>query len=80
MDQETQAEAKKVEKLLDEIKENTTIRPTRNFMNGVLQGAGIVVGTIVGIALIGWLLSIFGVIPGFNIIVNNLTDILKNRY
>ena len=80
MDQDAQKEARKVEELLSEIKANTSNKPTRNFINGFLQGAGIVVGTIVGIALIGWLLSIFGFIPGFDTLAHRLSDILQKRY
>lgn len=80
MDQETQAEAKKVERLLDEIKENTSLKPARNFYYGMLYGAGIVLGTILAVIAVGWILSILGVIPGFDVIANNISDILNKRY
>ncbi len=49
---------------LEEIKERTSAqRPP--FLYGLLQGAGALVGGILMLALLGWMLSFFGVIPGF---------------
>jgi len=80
MDQETQKEARKVEALLDEIKSNTQARPGKSFYNGILQGAGIVLGTIVGVVLVGWVLSILGVIPGVSELTQRFAEILQKRY
>ena len=80
MDPQTQQEVRKVEALLGEIKENTEARPAKSFFNGVLYGAGIVLGTIVGVVLVGWLLSILGVIPGFDVLAHRFSDILQKRY
>lgn len=80
MDPQTQEEVKKVEALLGEIKENTEARPAKSFVNGVLYGAGIVLGTIAGVALVGWLLSILGVIPGLDVLARTFADILQKRY
>lgn len=80
MDPQIKEEAKKVETLLDEIKDNTEARPARSFVNGVLYGAGIVLGTLVGVALVGWLLSILGVIPGVDVLAQKLSEILQTRY
>ncbi len=80
MDPQVQQEAQKVEHLLDEIKENTEHRPTKSLLNGMLYGVGIVLGTIVGVVLIGWLLSILGVIPGFDVLADRFNEILQKRY
>lgn len=80
MDQQAQEEAKKVEALLGEIKSNTESKPTKSFFNGMLYGAGIVLGTIVGVVLVGWLLSILGVIPGADVLAHKFSDILQKRY
>jgi F0F1-type ATP synthase assembly protein I len=80
MDPQTKEEVRKVEALLGEIKENTEAGPAKSFINGLMYGAGIVLGTIVGVMLVGWLLSIAGVIPGLDVIANNLSDILNKRY
>lgn len=80
MDPQVQEEAKKVEALLDEIKSNTEARPSKSFYNGMLQGAGIVLGTIVGVVLVGWLLSILGVIPGADVLAQRFAEILQKRY
>lgn len=53
----------KIEDELGEIRENTS-RWHGWFLRGVLQGAGIIVGTIAGVVLFGWILSILGFIPG----------------
>ena len=80
MDPQTQKEIRKVESLLGEIKENTESRPAKSFINGILYGGGVVLGTIVAVALVGWLLSVLGVIPGFDILAHKFSDILQNRY
>ena len=80
MDQQTQEEARKVEALLDEIKSNTQASPSKSFYNGMLQGAGIVLGTIVAVVLAGWLLSILGVIPGVDVLAQRFAEILQQRY
>lgn len=80
MDPQVQEEAKKVEALLDEIKDNTDHRPTKSLLNGMLYGVGIVLGTIVGVVALGWALSILGIIPGVDVIAQKLTEILQKRY
>lgn len=80
MDPQVQEEAKKVETLLGEIKSNTQNKPAKNFLNGMLYGAGIVLGTIVGVVLVGWLLSILGIIPGVDSLAHKFSDILQKRY
>jgi hypothetical protein len=80
MDPEAQQEAKKVEALLDEIKANTASKPAKNFINGILYGAGIVLGTIAAVVGIGWLLTILGIIPGADVIAQKLSEILQKRY
>lgn len=38
----------------------------RAFSMGLFQGAGVVVGGILALALTGWILGLLGVIPGFD--------------
>ncbi len=80
MDPQAQEEARKVEALLGEIKTNTQSRSAKSFINGMLYGAGIVLGTIVGVVLVGWILSIMGIIPGFDTLAHRFSDILQKRY
>lgn len=54
----------KIEHKLEEIKDRTG-NTKHAFFYGLLQGAGAVVGGIAAIILLGWLLSIIGIIPGF---------------
>ena len=63
---------KKIESELSQIKEVTT-NPRRTFFNGILYGAGALVGGILGVILLGWLLSIAGFIPG----ISEITDMIQ---
>lgn len=72
---------KKLEKDLGQIKEELgEIRDRsggwRPFFYGLLQGVGWVVGTLAAVALIGWLLTISGLVPGLGKIAQSLKDIL----
>ena len=64
MEEEGMKHLEKIEHELEEIKERTPT-PSRSFTNGLLQGAGALIGGILALTLLGWLLSLFGVIPGF---------------
>lgn len=64
---------KEIKKELVEIRERTAT-PKQVFLNGVLYGAGWFVGGIVAVALLGWVLNILGVIPGFN----ELSDYIRS--
>ena len=37
----------------------------RAFVRGVLQGLGSILGVVLAIIIIGWILNVMGVIPGF---------------
>jgi hypothetical protein len=72
----------KLEKDLGEIKEDLVeIRNRtggwRSFFYGLLQGAGWIVGTLAAVAIIGWLLSVSGLIPGLGALAQNLENILN---
>ncbi len=67
----------RIEKELSEISERTT--PRRSFFAGLWQGAGWVVGSIIAITLIGWMLSLFGVLPGFQQVAHYLQGIVDAR-
>lgn len=42
------------------------------FLHGLLYGIGWIVGSLLAILLIGWILSLMGVIPGFDRIAADL--------
>jgi len=48
---------------IDELNERIPDIP-KSFVNGIFQGMGILVGSLFAVILIGWLLSLVGVIPG----------------
>jgi hypothetical protein len=80
MDIEERKEIRKVEKQLEKISENTGTTWWRPLFNGALQGAGIVIGTILTVALLGWVLSIFGIIPGFGELATQLQQIMNKKF
>ncbi|MBY0294140.1 hypothetical protein K2Q08_02295 [Patescibacteria group bacterium] len=61
---------------LEEIK-NRTPNQWISFRNGILQGAGAVVGGILAVLLLGWVLSIFGLIPGFGTIAHSIQEAMS---
>jgi hypothetical protein len=79
IDREIRKELRHVEGVLDEIRDNTALPWWRAILNGLLYGAGVVIGTILAIALLGWFLSLFGIIPGFDQISAHLQEIMKSH-
>jgi len=55
---------REIKQELKAIKGNT--EAANSFLHGLLYGAGWIVGSLLAIVLIGWILSIMGVIPGFD--------------
>jgi hypothetical protein len=68
-----------IEEDLEEIK-NRTPDHWIAFRNGVLQGAGAIVGGIIAIILLGWILSLFGLIPGLGTIVHSIQDAMSELH
>lgn len=66
-----------IEQELEEIKERTPA-PGRSFINGIWQGAGALLGGILALTLLGWTLSLFGIIPGFADISHYFQNIVSN--
>ncbi len=64
-----------IEKELEEIRDRTT-NPRRSFLIGIVQGAGAILGSICAIALIGWVLSLLGIIPGFSDLAEYLRSLV----
>jgi hypothetical protein len=63
MDDEIQ-ELKKISGELEAINANTGSYISA-FWRGILQGAGAIIGSILAAVLIGWILEVLGIIPGF---------------
>jgi hypothetical protein len=80
-DEQVQAEAlerlEHIEEDLDVIKNNTPGR-YRAFVYGLWHGVGALVGGIVGLTLIGWLLTALGVLPGVSELVPYLEQMVNN--
>lgn len=69
-----------VEHTLEDIRANTAPAWWRTIIHGALYGTGVVLGTILTIAALGWLLSLFGVIPGLGEIVTQLRQIMNATF
>ncbi len=67
-----------IEQELGELKDKVP-GPRRAFLNGVLQGMGVVLGTLLALSLLGWLLSFFGLIPGLGQMTGYLEGLMQ-RY
>ena len=63
----------RIEQELEEIKKRTPTQKS-SFVSGLWQGAGAFIGGVLALALLGWVLSLFGVIPGFAAIAHYLQD------
>ncbi len=63
--------AEEVEQLQEDIKSDLEDIKTLTgdsgtwFWRGIMQGAGAIIGSILMLILLGWVLSIVGIIPGF---------------
>ena len=69
-------ELKKIERQVSEIRHRTG-SPWRAFLNGLLYGAGWVIGGIATIIFLSWILSLLGVIPGFDKIAAYLSSVIQ---
>lgn len=76
----TDKELKKIENILDDIRINTKPPLYKSILNGVLNGAGVVIGTVAAIVLLGWILSLFNVVPGFGEISRQLNTAFDETY
>ncbi len=70
VDQKQLRELKEISDDLGVIREST--HPKHAFVRGIFQGVGIVVGSVIALALLGWMLGILGLIPGFDAFENSL--------
>lgn len=77
--QDYQRLGQQVVNLYDELKPNRTALYRTNFIKGLLSGLGGVVGATVGIAVLLWLLSLFGQIPLIGHFVDAVKHTLQSR-
>lgn len=66
-----------IEQELEEIKERTP-SPQSGFTYGLWQGAGVLLGGILALTLLGWVLTLLGVIPGLGEIAQYLQNAVSN--
>lgn len=80
--EEGREEVEKLTDIKNELEEiNSKVGPSRwrVLRNGMYQGAGVVAGGAIAVVLIGWLLSIIGVIPGFHETAEYLQSVIEAR-
>jgi len=58
------------------IRKNTTPWGLSSFIDGLLKGAGFVIGSAITVVTAGWLLAAFGLIPAFEEIAGILREAL----
>lgn len=63
---------REIKKELKNIESNTSAKWW--IIHGMLYGAGWIIGSLLAILIIGWVLSLLGVIPGLNHIVSAIQD------
>jgi uncharacterized membrane protein HdeD (DUF308 family) len=79
MDQKIYEQLQRVEGTLREIRDNTANSWWLFLVSGALRGIGFTVGTVIAVALVGWLLSIFGIIPGLSELSHYLRPALDSQ-
>lgn len=75
-DEKELRQLKEIKKELSEIKVRTN-DPRRSFINGILYGAGALVGGIIAVAIIGWTLNVLGIIPGLNELADYIHSLVE---
>lgn len=63
---------KKIREELEDIRANTSTRGW--FWRGILYGAGAILGSLLMVLLIGWVLSIMGIIPEFGVLSQDINS------
>ena len=74
MDPKLDKDLVQIKKELGEIRDRNSV--PRYFLYGLLQGVGWIIGTLAAVALLGWLLSISGIVPGLGRVTAYLSDVL----
>lgn len=69
----------RIEKLLISINERSG-GTWYSFWTSIVKGIGIVIGTLLAVALLGWVLSFLGFIPGLGSIAAHLHAIYGSQY
>lgn len=65
--------------LYDALKPNRTALYRASFLKGIVGGLGGVIGATVGVALLIWLLSLFGQIPFVGHFVDSIRHTIQSR-
>jgi hypothetical protein len=68
-----------IESMYDAVNPNRTLLYRTAFLKGLISGLGGIVGATVGIAVLIWLLSLFGQIPLIGHFVDSVKHTLQTR-
>lgn len=74
-----EALGKQLESLYDSLNPNRKAVYRTNFIKGIWSGLGGILGATIGIALLLWILSLFGQIPLIGHFVETVRHTLQNR-
>lgn len=77
MDAELAERLDRLERILTDIRSGVSPGWTLLIVRSAILGAGYVVGTIIGLALLGWILSALGIIPGVSDLSNQLHGLVR---
>lgn len=78
IESELRERLEKIEGLLGDIA--SRFRWPGLLLSGFLRGGGFVLGTVFSVAILGWVLSIAGIVPGFGEIVRRLSETLRANF
>lgn len=77
MDTDLYGHLDRLEAKLDDIRSNTRTTWRELLLAGLLRGSGIIIGSVLTIALAGWGLTILGVVPGADEIAEYLSQLFE---
>jgi hypothetical protein len=77
MDAELHAQLQRIEHEIAGVRKAVVESWYGLLFRGLAHGAGFILGTVFAIAIAGWLLSMFGVIPGLRETISELRIILE---
>lgn len=68
-----------IEKELKAVRTSVNKSLFQVFVNGMVYGGGFVLGSAFAIAVAGWALAVFGVLPGIGDVAITLYDVLEEH-
>jgi len=79
MNEELLEQLETIEKDLKGVRRAVEKKHWQVFVTGLIYGGGFVLGTAFAIAIAGWILNLFGMVPGIGDISDTLYGVLENQ-